>query len=113
MAYDEDLADRFRKALSRRKDISEKRMMGGICFMDRGNMIGGCDRAKTGQRRFMFRVGKENMEQALSREGAEVMEMGGRQMSGFVFIDEKHCDAAALKDWADFALRFTRTLPAK
>lgn len=113
MAYDEALADRFRTALADCKGLSEQRMMGGVCFMQNGNMIGGCDRTKDGARRFMFRVGKENAAEALKRPGAVQMEMGGRVMHGFVFVDEADCGAKALKDWVAFSLRFVSTLPPK
>ena len=70
MAYDEQLATRFRKAINEPSNISEKRMMGGLCFLHNGNMIGGADRNKEGSGRFMFRVGKDNETEALSRPGA-------------------------------------------
>ena len=85
MAYDEALAERFRAALARRKNITEKRMMGGVCFLVNGNMIGGADRNKSGAGRFMFRVGKDNAEAAEALPGAEQMVQGGRKMSGFFF----------------------------
>lgn len=113
MAYDEDLADRFRGALADLDGLSERRMMGGICFMLDGNMIGGCDRTKDGVRRFIFRVGKENAAQALSRPAAVQMEMGGHTMRRFVFVDESVCDADTLKDWVALALTFVSTLPPK
>ena len=113
MAYDEMLAARFRDALAGLPDVSEKRMMGGICFLVNGNMIGGADRTKEGVGRFMFRVGKDNEAEALSRKGAVAMEQGGRRMSGFFFVDEDACDAAALKDWVSLALSFVGTLPPK
>ena len=83
MAYDEELAERFRDALGGRVGISEKRMMGGVCFLLNGNMIGGCDRTKSGERRFMFRVGKDNDEAAAELTGASPMIQGGRRMRGF------------------------------
>ena len=96
MAYDELLSMRFRDALPVRKGYSEKRMMGGLCFMLNGNMIGGADRTKDGQGRFMFRVGKEGHEKALKLKGAQPMIMGGRTMRGFIFVDEKDCKGKAL-----------------
>jgi len=33
MAYDEATAERVRKLLSGRRDVAEKKMMGGLCFM--------------------------------------------------------------------------------
>ncbi|MGI9425815.1 MAG: TfoX/Sxy family protein [Hyphomicrobiaceae bacterium] len=113
MAYDEELASRYRKGLAGQKGISEKRMMGGICFFLDGNMIGGADRTKAGAGRFMFRVGKDNEATALARAGATIMEHGGRRMGGLVFVDEAACDAAALKDWLALTLSFVRTLPPK
>lgn len=58
MAYDEELAHRMRKAMPSGLAITEKRMMGGVCFFLEGNMVGGADRSKSGERRLMFRVGK-------------------------------------------------------
>ncbi len=113
MAYDEELANRFRQALDGLQNIVERRMMGGICFMMNGNMLGGADKQKDGQRRFMFRVGKDNMASALQRPGAENMEVGGRRMSGFVFVDACDCDEKSLQDWIDLARSFVDTLPAK
>jgi len=113
MAYDEDLTTRFRQTLNGLDDVEEKRMMGGVCFMVNGNMLGGADRQKDGSRRFMFRVGKENQAEALKRPGAKIMEMGGRRMGGFVFVDAEQCDDQALKSWVDLALIFVAALPAK
>lgn len=114
MAYDETLAARYRDALEGLPEISEQRMMGGICFMMSGNMIGGAHREKTGEGRFMFRVGKENQAQALARPGARPMEFGGRRLGGMVFVDEEVCsDTATLADWISLALSFVSTLPPK
>lgn len=113
MAYDEELAGRFRGVLDGHEGITEKRMMGGICFLHHGNMIGGTDRSKDGDGRFMFRVGKVNEAEALARDGATIMEQGGRRMGGLVFVDEETCDEDAMKNWVSLALSFVATLPAK
>lgn len=113
MAYDENLAARFRRALGNPGNVAEKRMMGGVCFMLNGNMLGGADRTREGVRRFMFRVGKDNHDEALERPGALPMEMGGRRMSGFVFVDAAACDDDALNGWIALAKSFVDTLPAK
>lgn len=39
--------------------------------------------------------------------------MGGRIMSGFLFVDEKDCKGKALGNWIDLALGFVETLPKK
>jgi TfoX/Sxy family transcriptional regulator of competence genes len=41
MALDEALAGRFRRQLSRRKNIEEKQMFGGVGFLLKGNMLVG------------------------------------------------------------------------
>ena len=113
MAYDEELADRFRATLDGMMGISEKRMMGAVCFFLDGNMIGAADRSKTGEGRFMFRVGKENEAEALRRDGASVAVMGPKRMSGFIFVGEEACNDAALKEWVSLALSYVSRLPAK
>jgi len=113
MAYDEELAHRFRQVLDGMVGISEKRMMGAACFFLDGNMIGGASRQKDGRGRFLFRVGKDNQAEALARDGAEPAVLGGRRMSGFMVVDTDACDDDALCDWVSLALSFVTTLPAK
>lgn len=113
LAIDEALSAQFRAALNGMVGISEKKMMGGMCFMLNGNMIGGAHRMKTGEGRFMFRVGKDNHEAAQSRPGAMPMDFTGRVMRGFVFVDADACEDDLLKDWLSLALSFVSTLPAK
>ncbi len=113
MAHDEKTAARFRDALGPMPGLSEKRMMGGICYMLNGNMIGGADKPKDGVSRFMFRIGKENQEKGNVMPLAQPMEMGGRRMGGFFFVEADDCDEALLKRWIELALDFVKALPAK
>jgi hypothetical protein len=113
MAYDLLLSMKFRDALRDLPGVSEKRMMGGVCFFLDGHMIGGVDRTRSGSGRFMFRVGKDNEAEALRRPGAVIVEQGGRRMGGFVFVEEAECDAEALERWLMLALGFVTTLPPK
>jgi len=114
MATDDELTKRFYKAIGRRKGVTEKNMMGGICFMLNGNMLGGADRhAKTHYGRFMFRVGKDNESEALSFPGTTTVEQGGRRMGGLVFVDADNCSEPNLKQLAKLALQFVKTLPEK
>lgn len=119
MSVDERLNARFRKAIGKRRGLDEKQMMGGTCFLLHGNMIGGADIPKGGKGgqggrgRFMFRVGKERAHEALKRPGARPMEMGGRRMNGFVFVDADDCDEKSLGEWVGLALSFVETLPRK
>ncbi|MBP2159485.1 MULTISPECIES: TfoX/Sxy family protein [Asticcacaulis] len=110
MAYSELLAMRFRDALGARSGIVEKRMMGGRVFMLDGNMLGAVGRDASGDR-FMFRVGPDQIAEALDK-GAVQMEMGGRVMKGFIFVREAGAHDT-LEDWVAMARRFVETLPAK
>ena len=113
MALDEGMNERFRRALGGYKNISEKKMMGGICFFHHGNMIGGCSIKKTGEKQYMFRVGKDNEAEGLCREGAIPVVLGERRMGGMIFVDEKTCDDKAMDNWVAFTFQFINTLPAK
>lgn len=104
----EALAARLRKALAGRRGVSEKRMFGGVCFLQRGNMLCG-----TGQEKFMFRVGKEQDAAALARPGAKPMDITGRVMKGFVWVDPAACDGRTLKHWIALAENYVGMLPAK
>lgn len=104
----EALAARLRTALKGRKAITEKRMFGGVCFLLRGNMLCG-----TGKTDFMFRVGKDQDAAALSRKGARPMDITGKAMKGFVWVDPASCDARSLARWIRLAEAYVGALPAK
>ena len=102
------LAERIRAALAPRR-FTEQRMFGGICFMVNGNMAVG-----TSRRGLLVRVGKEGHAAAVKKAGATPMTMGGKQMAGYVFIDEERTRRDKdLKAWVATALAFVDTLPAK
>jgi hypothetical protein len=60
MAFDENLAGRIRKALSRKKGVEEKKMFGGGVFMLNGNMLVGVWKDS-----LIVRLGNEQAEAAL------------------------------------------------
>ena len=111
--YDRELAARYRQALGDTPGLSEKRMMGGLCFFINGNMIGGADRSRTGERRLMFRVGKGLADAAERLPGGEPMVLGGRPMPGFYFVRDECCDDDALAQWIVLALAHAASLPPK
>lgn len=117
MAYEPALADEMREALRAMLGdqsglLTERRMFGGVCFMARGNMIGGASRTAEGQRRMMFRVGKDNPS-AEDLPGGEPMMMGDRLMRGFWFLDADASDHALRRRWLRTALDFAMSLPPK
>jgi hypothetical protein len=73
-----------------------------------GNMLCGVQREH-----LMFRVGKEQDDEALQRPGARPMEIAGRHMVGFVFVDGDECDDEAIRGWVALAQRYVATLPPK
>ena len=108
MALDEDLAGRMRVALAGAGVVREVKMFGGLCFMLNGNMVAG-----TSKRGLLVRVGKDQQPDALARPGAKRMEMTGRPMEGYVFVDPPPPDDRSLHDWLVLAVAFVKTLPPK
>jgi TfoX/Sxy family transcriptional regulator of competence genes len=104
----EALAGRMRKALAGRRGVTEKKMFGGVCFLLKGNMLCGM-----GEDKFMFRVGKDRDAAALARPGAKPMDITGRVMKGFVWVDPARCDARALRRWIAMADAYVGMLPEK
>jgi hypothetical protein len=113
MAIDEDLNDRLREVLGDRAGVSEKRMMGAMCFLLHGHMIAGADRTRDGERRFIFRIGKPNHATGLALPGAEPMVQNGRTLSGLFFVGEDDCTDELLRAWLDLAISNALTLPPK
>ena len=107
MALDEELNQRLRDLLDGLPGLSEKRMMGGLCFLVDGNMIGAARREKSGNAHFMFRVGKDNEEEA------RPMEHGGRRMGGFIWLDEDAATPEAMRALTSLSVSFVTTLPPK
>jgi TfoX/Sxy family transcriptional regulator of competence genes len=109
MAYDENLAQRVRQALSGQDGVIEKKMFGGLAFMLHGNMSVGVEKD-----RLMVRVGPDRYDKALARPHARPMDFTGRPMKGFVYVPPEglHTDAA-LQEWVHMGVEFALTLPKK
>ena len=108
MAYDERTAERVRKALSNRRDVVEKKLMGGLCFMVNGKMC--C--SVSGRGGLLIRVGAAVREAILKEPHIRPMEMAGRTMSGFVQVTpEGYRTDAALRNWIERGVDFVATLP--
>lgn len=69
MAYDEKLADRVRRALGPRADVTEKKMFGGLAFLVDGKMFVGISNDE-----LMVRVGPERYDAALADTHARPMD---------------------------------------
>jgi TfoX/Sxy family transcriptional regulator of competence genes len=108
MTPDQDLAAHVRSVLAEAGAIHEVKMFGGIGFMLNGNMV-----AAASRRGLLLRVGKDRYREALSRSGARAMEMRGRVMEGYLYVDPAVLDDHSLRDWLQLAVAFVQTLPAK
>lgn len=108
MPHDPHLADLMRQAFAGRRDIVEKKMFGGYCWMLNGNMLCGVEVG-----RFMFRVGKALEAEALGKPGASVMDITGKPMGGFVWVDADAAIESSLKSWISFASGYVGALPPK
>ena len=103
MAYDEELADRVRAVIAARLVSADERpMMGGLCFMVDGKMCVGVSR-----NRLMVRLDRAIYDEALTRKGCIPMEITGRPLRGFVFINPEGIRSQrSLESWIDLALEF-------
>ena len=106
---DPETAERVRRLLSGRKDVLEKKMVGGLSFLVNGHMCCGV----TGTS-LMVRVGAEDREQALAEPHVRPMRFAGRALSGFVCVDPAgFATDDELAGWVRRGLHFVAGLPAK
>jgi TfoX/Sxy family transcriptional regulator of competence genes len=103
MAYDEWLVERIDQNLSARKVIFEtKKMMGGLCYLVDGKMLLGLVRDQ-----LMCRIGLDEYDAALQKEGVHEMTFTGRSMKGYVFVDQEVIDEDDELDyWVELCLVF-------
>lgn len=109
MPYDEGLAERLREVFSTHKDVTEKKMFGGIAFMVSGNMCCGVVNDT-----LMARVGPDHFEAALKRPHVRKMDFTGKPLKGFVYVAPEGFESDEdLAGWVQVSLDFVTTLPAK
>jgi hypothetical protein len=108
MSAEDDLAARVRRALAAKGSIREVKMFGGIGFMLDGNLV-----AAASRRGLLLRVGRERRDEALARSGVRPMEMRGRTMQDYVYVDPPGPGDGVLEAWLGEAAAFVGTLPPK
>jgi len=109
MAYDEKTAERVREALSERRGVIEKKLMGGLCFMVKGGMC--C--SVSGRGGLLVRVGEAH-DQMLAKPHVQPMEMRGRTMTGFVRVaPDGYRTDAALRKWIERGIEAVAARQAK
>ena len=105
MAYNEKLSDRVREIIAvTHKNVEEKRMFGGLCFMVNDKMCVGVE-----QERLMVRLDPVRYDEAMEQEGASPMDFTGKIMKGYLFVD---IDALKTKQqlnyWVGLALEYNK-----
>jgi TfoX/Sxy family transcriptional regulator of competence genes len=110
MAYDEALADRIRGLIEGTPLLAEKKMFGGLAFLVGGNMAV----AASGQGGILVRVDPAEGERLIATTAAHPMEMRGREMSGWLRVDDTDVGTDdALDEWVQRGASYAGSLPAK
>ena len=110
MAYDEDLANRIRELIGDTADLQEQKMFGGLAFLIAGHMAV----AASGQGGLLVRVEPEQTEALLAEPHAQPFEMRGRQMDGWLRVDDAGVRTQReLERWVRRGVAYARSLPPK
>lgn len=111
MAYNERLANMTRELIAlTHKNVEEKAMFGGLCFMVNDKMCVGVEK-----NRLMVRLDPAKYEEVIEKEGCKPMDFTGKVMKGFVFVDAGALTTKKKLDyWVQLALEFnTIARPSK
>ena len=105
MSFNEKLADRTREIISlTHKNVEEKRMFGGLCFMVNDKMCIGVEKE-----RLMVRIDPLKYDEVMEKEGCQPMDFTGKIMKGFVFVDiDAITTKKKLEYWVKLALEFNK-----
>lgn len=110
MAYDEHLAERLRELLLGEDGLTEKRMFGGLAFLINGNMAV----SASGQGGLLLRVDPAENDALLAEPHAELFEMRGRSMRGWLRVAPEGLGSEqALERWVKHGVSYARSLPPK
>jgi TfoX/Sxy family transcriptional regulator of competence genes len=109
MAYNEKLANMTRELIAQtHKNVEEKAMFGGLCFMVNDKMCLGVEKE-----RLMVRLNPLKYEEAMEQEGCKPMDFTGRIMKGYVFVDADVLNTKKkLEYWVKLALEFNKIAKA-
>ncbi len=111
MAFSEELAERIRQGLARRRGAEEKKMFGGVGFLLNGNLLVGVWKDS-----LIARLGPEEGDEALKEPHVRGKEFNitGRSMRGWVRVAPEGVEGDdQLSGWVQRAVKLVGTLPAK
>jgi len=105
MAYNEKLADRVREIIAlTHKNVEEKKMFGGLCFMVNDKMCVGVE-----AERLMVRFDPTQYDEIMEKDGCSAMDFTGRVMKGYVFVDINTINTnKKLAYWIELALAYNK-----
>ena len=108
MSYDETLAARVRRILSRGKhDVVERKMFGGLCFM-----VDGAMRCGVLKRDLVVKVGPKRQAEALAQPHTRVFDFTGRPSAGMVYVEPDGTQTdTQLRSWIRQGLAFVASKP--
>ena len=110
MAYDEKLAERVRALVASEAGLTEQRMFGGLAMLINGNMAV----AVRGQGGLLVRADPDATDDLLAEPGADLMEMRGKRMAGWITVEAASVGKAAdLRRWVKRGVTYARSLPPK
>ena len=110
MAYDEDLAERIRELVGVERRVTEQKMFGGLAFLIGGHMAV----AASGQGGLLVRVDPTESDRLVSTTKAQLMEMGGRSMAGWLRIEAADVSVKRqLSKWVSMGVSYAKSLPPK
>jgi TfoX/Sxy family transcriptional regulator of competence genes len=109
MAYNEKLADQVRDIISvTHKNVEEKKMFGGLCFMVNDKMCVGVE-----QERLMVRLDPAKYDEVMEKEGCKPMDFTGKVMKGYVFVAAAVLNTKKkLEYWIKLALEYNEIAKA-
>jgi 1,6-anhydro-N-acetylmuramate kinase len=113
MAFDEGLAERIRDVVPK---ATEKKMFGGIAWMERGNLVVGlmAQGSMSDVDAVIVRCRPEETADVLKEQGVRPFVQRGKAMQGWVLVEaEAVAEEPELKAWIERSRKFVRTLPAK
>ncbi|MEO6232212.1 MAG: TfoX/Sxy family protein [Ferruginibacter sp.] len=109
MSYNEKFADRVREIIAvTHKNVEEKKMFGGLCFMVNDKMCVGVR-----ETHLMVRLNPDMYETVMEKEGCTPMTFTGKEMKGFVYVDEAALTTKRkLEYWMKLALDYNKIAKA-
>lgn len=110
MAYDEDLANRIRELIYAERDVTEKKMFGGLAFLIGGHM----SVSASGRGGLMVRVPPEDTDALVAKPYVSRMVMRGREMDGWLRVTvEGVRTKRQLEPWVKRGVAHARSFPPK